>query len=271
MQIQKAIARAVSVDTLKQTVTQVKESQLPLAASSLAYTTILSVIPLLAVSFSIFHAFGGLDQLYKTIEPLIMDNLVEGTGEDAVLKIRQFVDNIHAGALGASGFVGLLITSMSLLSSIEKTVNKVWHTPIQRSLFHRIATYWLLITMGPLAFSLIIGYTSAGSMTEFTQMLPHGFLGFLAFFVIFTAMNRWIPNRHVHWIPAATAGFMTAVFWIIAKMVYTIYNQHVFTYNKIYGSLGAIPIFLVWIYLAWLVILTGSAYASVLQRRLDLK
>lgn len=256
----------VMSDTFK----HIQESQLPMTASSLAYTTILSVIPLLAVSFSIFKAFGGMDQLFAIIEPLVLQNLAQGSGDDVVKNIRQFIGNIHAGTLGASGFVGLIITSMSLLFSIEKTVNKLWNTGVERHWFNRVAIYWLIITVGPLALSLLIGYATS-HVSEIGNYLPSGTGIFFIFFGFFTALNKWIPNRRVHWIPATTAGFVTALVWVLAKAGYGWYNQKVITYNKIYGSLGAIPIFLVWIYVCWLVTLAGSAFAAVMQKRLDLR
>lgn len=252
------------------TLLQIRESQLPMAASSLAYTTILSVIPLLAVSFSIFQAFGGLEHLSSLIEPLILENLAEGTGDETLKQIKGFISHIHAGALGATGFVGLIITSMSLLSSIEKTVNKVWKTEIKRPLFYRIASYWFVITIGPLSASLFLGYATAGSST-LSEYLPTGFGSFLITFFVFVAMNKWIPNKNVNWIAAGIGGIFTTIVWLIAKFGYSIYNQKVMTYSKIYGSLGAIPIFLVWIYVTWLVILTGAALSAVIQNRLELK
>ena len=257
-------------EVIRDTLTQIRDAQLPMAASSLAYTTILSVIPLLAVSFSIFQAFGGLEQLSGIIEPIILENLAEGTGETTLAQIKQFLANIHTGALGATGFVGLIITSMSLMSSIEKTINKVWKTAIHRALFHRIATYWLIITLGPLSASLLIGYATSSGVGAMGY-LPSGFGAFILTAAIFVSMNKWIQNKHVHWISASIGGAFTTFVWYTAKFAYAIYNQHVVTYSKIYGSLGAIPIFLVWIYVSWLVILSGAALSAVLQNRLELK
>ncbi|MCM0605315.1 MAG: YihY family inner membrane protein [Xanthomonadaceae bacterium] len=259
-------AKQVFNDTL----TLIRESQLPMTSSALAYTTILSVIPLLAVSFAIFQAFGGLNHLSELIEPLILKNLAQGAGEETLTQIRKFIANIHGGALGATGFIGLIITSMSLLSSIEKTVNKVWKTKIQRGLFSRIAAYWFIITIGPLSASLFIGYTSIGT-SGFSDYLPSGFSALFITLFVFTAMNKWIPNKKVNWRAALIGGVFTTTLWQTAKFGYSIYNQKVVTYSKIYGSLGAIPIFLVWIYVTWLVILTGAALSAVIQNRLELQ
>ncbi len=255
-------------DLLMETVEEVKTADLSLAASSLAYTSLLSVIPLVAVSLSIFKAFGGLDQLYKTVEPFIFENLAEGSDEQTLNALRQFIGNIHAGALGTTGLIGLILTCMSMLASIEKTINRIWKTKIQRSLFQRVASYWLFITLGPLGLSFAIGVATSQTMS-FTSFLPSGWILFPILIFVFFGMYRWIPHRVVHWRPALIAALATAASWILAKAGYSYYVRHVVTYNKIYGSLGAIPIFILWIYVAWLVVLAGAAFSFVLQRRFE--
>src|SRR4051794_41077077 len=95
----------------RETWIQMKEAQLLMAASSLAYTTILSIIPVLAVSFAVFQAFGGLDKVYDVVEPLILSNLSEGTGDQVIDNIHTFIQNTHANVVGAGGFIALVFTS----------------------------------------------------------------------------------------------------------------------------------------------------------------
>ena len=99
----------------KDTLQNMKQAQLLQVASSLSYTTILSLIPLLAVSFAIFQAFGGLKTLNDTIEPFILSNLAEGVSDEVIAKIQGFINNAHASALGIGGLIGLIFTSMSML------------------------------------------------------------------------------------------------------------------------------------------------------------
>jgi membrane protein len=255
---------SVARDTLIDTIRKIKETDTPRAASALAYTTILSIIPLLAVSFSIFKAFGGLDKLYGAIEPFIFENLAEGSDEKTLEMLRSFVGNIHAGTLGAGGMLGLLLTSMSMLSSIEKSINKVWQVPIRKTLFQRVSAYWFFITLGPLALSMAIG-TATALDVPMKKYLPSGLPFFAILIAIFYGMYKYVPHRRVHWKAAMVSAFLTSLSWVAAKMVYGIYVRKVVTYSKIYGSLGAIPIFLLWIYVAWLVILSGAALSSSLQ------
>ncbi len=257
--------RSVFKDTVIDTFQQFKTAELPTAASSLAYTTILSVIPLLAVTFSVFKAFGGLENIYGTIEPFIFENLAEGSDEKTLEMIKSFVGNIHSAALGLSGLVGLLITSMSMLSSVETSINKVWKAPQKRGVFHRVSLYWSFLTLGPIALSVAVAWATSLNV-PLSKVLPSGTPFFFILLGIFYGMYRYVPHRPVYWKSALIAAFFTTCTWIIAKLGYGIYVRHFVGYGKIYGSLAAIPIFLVWVYLAWLVILMGAALSAALER-----
>lgn len=260
------------VAALKETRQIFVDAQLPLNASSLAYTTVLSIIPLLAVSFSIFKAFGGLETLYKTIEPYILSNLAEGTGDEAILHIQSFISNIHAGALGATGLVGLIITCMSLLLSVEKAIHRIWGEKVTRGFFHRISSYWLIITLGPLTAAMLVGYATTTQL-PMSALLPSGWgsaiMGYVTSTAIFVLIFKGVPSRKVDWTPALLSAMLSAVAWSVARWSYALYNQKVLTYSKIYGSLGAIPILLLWIYIVWLIVLSGAALTYGLQKRRD--
>ena len=241
-----------------------------MVASGLAYTTLLSLIPLCAVSFAIFQAFGGLDRLYATLEPFLLQNLTEGSGEVALTTLRKFIGNVHAGAVGVTGFLGLLFTSISLLFSIDKAINRIWKAPETRSFFYRLATYWFFITLGPMALAVAIGVITSKEM-PLARIFPGKFgLIFLSTTVFFW-IYKFIPNRKVHWRPALISAGSTAVIWSFATVAYQFYTKRLVSYDKIYGSLGAIPILLLWIYLIWVIILTGVVVTAVLQRKYDFK
>lgn len=258
--------RQFSLDVWK----EFKDSQLLTVASSLAYTTVLSIIPLLAVSLAIFQKFGGLERLYLTLEPFLFSHLTQGAGETATTYIRKFITNIHAGTLGATGFLALLITSMSLLFSIDKAINRIWRTTDARTWFQRVSTYWLFITLGPLALAVALGFVTSHEY-PIAKILPGksgiALLSTSVFFLIF----KYIPNRFVHWRPALITSSITAILWSLAAIGYGFYTKRLVSYDKIYGSLSAVPILLLWIYLTWLIILSGVVATSVLQRKYDFK
>src|SRR4051812_18566731 len=131
MEILKTLGSILS-DSARRTWREIQKAQLFMTASSLAYTTILSIIPLLALSFAVFQAFGGLSKLQSTIEPFIVSNLAEGASDEVVARIRDFIRNAHGSVLGVGGMIGLIFTSMSMLSSIENAINRVWGVSEQR-------------------------------------------------------------------------------------------------------------------------------------------
>lgn len=245
-----------------------QDAQLLLVASSLAYTTILAIVPVLAVAFSIFKSFGGLDTLYSTIEPLILENLAKGSGEQAMETLRGFVGNIHAGKLGATGMIGLIFTTMSMFSSAERAINDVWKVKVTRSIFSRVTSYWFFISLGPLAASFALGATSSKNLA-LAQFFPKGTMGLFTAIAIFFIVYKWTPNRNVKWHAALVPAILTALLWHSARWGYSVYTSQVVTYHKIYGSLGAIPIILLWIYIVWVIVLAGAAFSATLQNQFD--
>ena len=254
----------------KDTIRNMKQAQLPLVASSLAYTTILSLIPLLAVSFAIFKSFGGLKALQETIEPFILNNLAEGVSDEVIDKLGEFINNAHTSAIGIGGLVGLIFTSMSMLSNIETAINRVWHAPMTRTLFHRISAYWLLITLGPLAMAIVLGFVSSSRM-PLSSLLPSGTGIFVITALGFSAVYKWVPHARVSTRCALIAGLLIAAVFNLAQYGFRMYTSHLISYSKIYGSLGAVPIILLWIYIVWLVVLSGAAFSSALEKHFELR
>ncbi len=245
---------------------QMGRAQILLTASSLAYTTILSIIPLLAVSFAIFQAFGGLNKVYETIQPLILSNLAEGTGDEVMQRIKGFIDNAQGGVVGVGGLIGLIFTSMSMLQSAEKAINRSWGTQFNRGLFQQISTYWLFITLGPLALAVAVGAATSSNL-PMARFLPSGAGVFAITVAIFFAIYKYVPHTRVQAKYAAISALITAALFNVAQWAFRLYTAKVVTYNKIYGSLGAVPILLLWIDIIWIILLSGAALNAVLQKR----
>jgi membrane protein len=245
---------------------EIQRAQVFMAASSLAYTTILSFIPLLAVSFAIFQVFGGLHKAYDLIEPFILSNLAEGVSDQVTATLSQFIDNVHTKTVGVGGLIGLIFTSMSMLSSIERVINRIWNVPIRRGLFQRLASYWFFITLGPLALAVALGFAGTSNIEVSKMFFPGGTGIFLVTAAAFTWIYKLVPDTKVSFLYSTVAGLTTATCFSVARVVYQIYTSHFLSYNRIYGSLSAVPILLLWIYIVWLIVLGGAALGAALQR-----
>jgi len=252
----------------QETLRELKLAQIPLNASSLAYTTILSLVPLLAMSLAVFQSFGGLDKLYTQIQPFLINHLAEGAGKEVGEYLEKFIGNIHGGALGISGFIALIFTSMSMLSSIENTFNRVWNTQNKRTLFQRVTHYWFFITLGPLLFSIILGFAGSSALDNLRFYIPKGGVNFIFMFSFFFLLYKGVPNCKVYWIPALSASLFATLTWFFGNKLFIFYTQKAFTYSKIYGSLGVIPLFFLWIYIIWFIVLSGTALSYVIQKKL---
>jgi membrane protein len=233
-------------------------------ASSLAYTTILSVIPLLALTFAVFHVLGGSQTMFEQIEPWILSNLAQDAGTEAILKLREFINNTHAGVVGVSGFVGLIITSFLMLDSIERAVNRIWEAPARRKFYKRAFFYLMFLIVGPIGLALVMG-VSASFQIPLKEFFPTGTGFFIILTFIFTAIYKWVPNCKVKWKYAFVTGCITSSVWTLARWGYSFYIAKIVNYHGVYGSLGAVPILLLWTYIAWVIILTGAAITATLQ------
>jgi membrane protein len=254
---------------VRDTWTQMKRAQLLLVASSLAFITLLSIVPMLAVSFAIFHAFGGMEKLSATLEPFILNNLAEGTSDQAMQFLQTLVGSVRANIVGAGGFISLVITSMTMLSNVEKAVHQVWNEPIRRSFFARVASYWLFITLGPLALAVAVGIATSTGMA-LGHFLPTDSILYVVGVAVFFCVYKWVPSTRVNWEYALVSAVMTSVLWNLAREGYAVYTSRFILTGKIYGSLGAVPVFMLWIYILWVIVLTGAAVTAALQSRLKL-
>lgn len=244
---------------------ELQRAQIFMAASSLAYTTILSFIPLLAVSFAIFQVFGGLHKAYDLIEPFVLSSLAEGVSDQVTATLQQFITNVHSKTVGIGGLIALIFTSMSMLASVEKAINKIWNVPIRRSLFQRLVGYWFFITLGPVALAVALGFAGSYNFSV-SALFPSGTGIFFVTAAVFTWVYKFVPDTKVSIQFSAIAGLTTSTCFSVARILYHLYTSRVLTYNKIYGSLSAVPILLLWIYIVWLIILGGAALCAALQR-----
>jgi len=253
----------------------IQKKQLALYATSLVYTTLLSLVPLLAVSFSILHAFG----VHNQIEPLLL-NLMAPLGDKATEithSIISFVENINVGVLGAIGITVLLYTAISTISKIETAFNYIWNQPKSRPILRRVTDYLSVLVFGPVLIFSAIGLIASMSNSTLTQGLlsiePFGsiliYIGqltpYLLIITAFTFVYIFIPNTRVNFKAALLGAIIAGITWKLAGWLFALFVSNSTNYDAIYSSLGILLFFIIWLELSWLILLIGGQLSFYFQ------
>ncbi len=250
-------------------VRDVISGELTLHAMSLVYSTLLSVVPLLALSFSVLKAMG----LHNRIEPLLYQFFqpLGPKGMEMANKMLSFVDNIKVGVLGSLGLVLLVYTVIAVVQKIERSFNRIWRVPQMRSLSQRFSNYLSVIMVGPLLMVSAIGVTATIFSSDIVQRLmqiePFGSIivmgSKLAPFVLvigaFIFVYIFIPNTHVRIKSAVIGGTIAGVAWQAAGVLFASFVVGSTRYEAIYSSFAIGIVLLIWIYICWLILLIGAS------------
>ncbi len=249
-------------------------SRLQLHAQALTYDTMLAIVPLLAVIFAAIAGFGGLEEMRASLEDFIISNLV-GTGAQAEVAahIHDFVANIRTGTFSAVSIVILIFSVMSLLGHIESAINVVFGSKTERPWVTRLLSYWAALTLGPIFLLASLALTAALQTSWVAGMLASmGFGGLmvralplLTTWTGFTLTYLVVPRVRVRLSAAIFAAVIAGSLWSVAKYGYAIYAKNAITVQNIYGSLAAVPLFILWIYVSWLLVLLGAQLAFAYQ------
>ncbi|PLX91041.1 MAG: ribonuclease BN-like protein [Desulfuromonas sp.] len=253
-----------------------------LRASALTFTTLLSIVPLLALMFSVLKAFGVQNEL----EPLLLEHLAAGA-QGVVPRIIGYINNTNVARLGTIGLVLLVVTVLTLLSNIEKTFNRVWGVKETRPLLRRFTDYFSVVTIGPIFVVAAISMTSSLQSQGLVQaLLDKAYVGelllllfnvlpFMVMWLLFAGLYLFMPNIRVSPRAALVGGVFGGTLWQLSQWGYVHFQVGVARYNAIYGTMAALPILMVWIYLSWLIVLLGLEVTYAIQNlrsvRLDLR
>jgi membrane protein len=248
---------------------------LSLQAMSLVYTTLLSLVPLLAVSFSVLKGFG----VHNELEPMLMQALHPlGAGaQEIVERLIGYVDNTNVRVLGAVGLAVLLYSVMSLISKIEQVFNLTWRIDRQRPWAERFSRYLSVLLVGPvLLFSAVAASASLRGTVVVQQMVdiePLGFLlhtaerlvPYLLITLAFTFVYSFVPNTRVRLRPALVGALVAGLLWLTAGSLFADFMAGSTRYAAIYSGLAILILFMIWVYIAWLVVLIGANIAFYVQ------
>lgn len=247
------------------------QGYLTLQATSLVYTTLLSLVPLLAVSFSVLKGFG----VHNQIEPLLLNALspLGEKGAEITDKIIGFVDNMQVGVLGSLGLAMLLYTVVSLIQKIEEAFNYTWHVGKSRPFAQRFSQYLSVLMVGPVLFFSAVGLTASVRSSAYVQGLmavePLGTLvayagrlvPYLLITLAFAFVYVFVPNTRVRLRSAMVGALVAGALWQTLGWMFATFMAGSTHYTAIYSGLAILILFMIWIYIAWLILLIGASIA----------
>ena len=243
------------------------EEKLPQVAGGLTFTTTLALVPLLTIVLAIFTTFPVFGQLRTALDTWFVQTLMPKAIANTISSnLTQFASK--AKGLSAVGAVALLFTTAAMMGMIERAFNQIWGVRRPRRLSQRILIYWALVSLGPMLFGLSL--TATSQLFTVTKGVP--FVGELFYSLVsvalttgaYTLLYMTVPNRPVDWRDAAWGGLAAAIAFEVAKRVFALFIRQFPTYAIIYGALAALPLFLIWIYVSWLITLVGAVLTAAL-------
>jgi len=239
-------------------------------ASALAFSTLLAMVPLAAVVFASFSLFPEFESWSRKVEEFVYRNFVPAAGDVIQSYLREFAG--QAGKLTAVGLVFLIVSALLLLFTIEDTFHRIFRVERRRSIIQRMLAYWAVLTLAPLLIGASLSLSSylisvAARSDQVVQNRLLGWLPLVFELMAFVLLYTVAPNKSVRLRHAFTGALLAAILFEASKQGFAYFVLNFRSYEVIYGALATIPIFLVWIYLSWLVVLVGAVLVAELGDR----
>ena len=248
-----------------------RDDHLGLTASSLTFATSIALGPVFTVALAIFTAFPMFAKLQGTLQIWLVESLIPDSIARQVLgDLTRFAR--QASRLGVAGLAVLVVTAIALVLTIDRTLNSIWRVRKPRPLGQRVLIYWAAVTLGPLLLAASLAATSyVLPLLRNGAAAPEAMLQFLVDTLEFVclagslaALYHYMPNTYVKWTHAWVGGGFVALGIAAAKKLLSVYLGLVPTYSAVYGAFATLPILLVWIYLAWIIVLMGAVITAYL-------
>ncbi|MES2979720.1 MAG: YihY family inner membrane protein [Pseudomonadota bacterium] len=247
-----------------------RDDHMGLTASSLTFTTSIALVPFFTVALAIFTAFPMFAKLQGALQVWLVESLIPDNISRQVLGyLTQFTR--QANKLGIAGLGLLIVTATALVLTIDRTLNGIWRVRRPRPFAQRVLIYWAALTLGPLMLGGSLAVTSyllpvmrGGPAPGPTMQFLIDSVEFIAVAGAMASLYHYMPNTYVKWAHAWAGGVFVALGIAAAKKLLSFYLSYVPTYSMVYGAFATLPILLVWIYLAWVIVLMGAVIAAYL-------
>ena len=234
-------------------------------ASSLAYATLVSLVPLVTVMFRFLKGLPVVENLGTKVQSFIISNFVPGIGDTIQQYLGEF--SLAASQLTVTGIAFLIIMALMLLTTIDNALNQIWHVRVRRRPIARFLVYWAILTLGPVlvglgilstTYVLSLSFVSDVEATLGLKTRLLSWMPFIASATAFTLLYILMPNCLVSRRHALIGGIIAAALFEFAKAGFVVYVGAVTTYQDIYGAIAVIPMFLMWIYTSWVIVILGA-------------
>jgi membrane protein len=241
------------------------------SAGALSFTTLFALVPIVTVVFGILSAFPVFSEWRADVSAFVFRNIVPAAGEAVESYLTQFAEN--ASKATAIGIIVVLISVVSLTVAVEGTFNRIWRVARPRGVSSRFIVHWTVITLGPAALVALLAvsayllalpmFAEAEAQWSLKEHLLR-LLPFLIQWIVLFGAYALIPNRRVRVADAAVGAALAAALFEISKRLFTDYATNAATYQQVYGALSMVPIFVLWIYLSWILVLMGASLTASL-------
>lgn len=247
------------------------ENNIAISAGYLTYSTMLAIVPLIMVLFSVFTFFPVFSEATEQFKSFIYGNFAPSAGEMIAQYIELFVSN--SKKMGLVSIIGLFVVAIMLIKSIDEALNTIWQGSRKRSILLSFLLYLAILVFGPLLAGASIAISTyvmswaifnGDGVLSFSQYLLE-FTPFFLIWVLFSLVYKWVPNTVVMFKHAAIGALFAAIFFTLGKQAFVWYITTFPSYQAIYGALAVLPIMIVWIHLSWQVVLLGGQFAAVLK------
>lgn len=239
-------------------------------ASSLAYKSVLSLVPSVAVALSVVKAFGGFEGSESAVVVFLSRHLLAVSPDTVAEYVTRYTDQLSFGAIGGVGVAVLFIVAVSLLDTVDRTLNDIWRSKVRRGWVARFTTFYAVITLGPVLLTLSLYQTArlhsvlggAVSGGPFPYLLPT-----MVTWAVLLLCYKLFPTARVKWTRAMAGAAVAAVGFEAVKYGFNVYVAELLlsSYNRIYGAMALVPLFLVWVYVVWIIVLFGAELAFTLD------
>jgi len=239
-------------------------------AAQLTVTSLLALVPMTTLILSLLSLLPSYQQLGEQLQSLVFRYFAPETGQVVQQYLGEFVGK--ARSLSGVGVLTLLLTALLMMRTIDRSFNHIWRVKRSQSWLRTFLVYWAVLTLGPLLLGTSLLITSyikslpliSDVVTDYSEWFTTA-LPFMMEWSAFMVLFMLVPNRRVPWRHAALAALLTSVLFELAKIGFTVFVKSFSTYQFIFGALASLPLFLIWIYLAWLILLYGAEFCHALD------